>query len=370
MSLNPIKKLLIIAPTAPPEVCGVSDYAYQLAQELTKVYSKVAIGVERLPAVAANTGAIDVASWQHLLACTTSAQPTDVLLNYTPISYARTGLPLKMLVALRRFTQRNPSNRLFIFFHETWNGSRDLPLRQLVRQQVVRLAMQRIGGLANGVAVVNAEQQNKLQRLLLRDNVRLNAVGSNILPASRDAGLVSSRKAGSWLVFGLPHTRLWAIEAHLPLLKAMHAQRKLTHIYAIGPIDKVYAGKEKALIDKALGLDVLVQLGALEPAEVSAQMLGAEAALIGLNADGLKKSGTFAALAAHAVPIICEVDVQLDQPPGAAFLQPAEVLANPLLLGSAEAERRRRQLHEWFWTTRSWEAIGQSMQDWLGVNAH
>jgi hypothetical protein len=70
-------------------------------------------------------------------------------------------------------------------------------------------------------------------------------------------------------------------------------------------------------------------------------------------------------LAAHAVPIICEVDTQLDYPPGAALFQPNEVLANPGLLTSAEGERRRRQLHHWFWTTRSWEAIGQSLHTWL-----
>jgi hypothetical protein len=364
MNMLPNKNLIIIAPTAPPDICGVSDYAYQMAKELRKAYQSIAIGVEREPAEAPATDGIKVQPWPQLLDAD-SSQATDIFLNYTPTSYARTGWPLGLLRALQRFTQAHPQNRLFVFFHETWNGSRQLRFKQLVQQQVIRLAMRRIGRLSSGVAVVNAEQQQKLRHLLLRDNVRLNAVGSNILPPTREAGLLSERQPGSWLVFGLPHTRLWALEAHLPLLKAAHSKGQLRHLYAVGPTDTAFARQEKDLISKALGEEVLVQLGALGPAEVSAQMLNAEAALVGLNANGLKKSGTFAALAAHAVPIICEVDTQLDQPPGPAFLQPTEVLTNPALLTGPESERRRRLLHQWFWDNRSWEAIGHSLQDWL-----
>jgi len=358
------KNLIIIAPTAPPAICGVSDYAYQMAKELRKTYDSITIGVEHEPAEAPTTDGIGVKPWRQLLGAA-AGPATDVFLNYTPTSYARTGWPLGMLQALRRFRKAHPQNRLFVFFHETWNGSHDLRPVQLVQQQVIRLAMRRIGRLADGVAVVNAEQQQKLMRLLPRDNVRLNAVGSNILPSTREAGLLSERQPGNWLVFGLPHTRLWAIEAHLAVLKTAHAQGRLRRIYAVGPTDSVFARQEKELVRANLGEDVLVQLGALGPAEVSERMLNAEAALVGLNANGLKKSGTFAALAAHAVPIICEVDTQLDQPPGLAFLQPAEVLANPNLLTEPESERRRRLLHQWFWDNRSWEAIGQSLQAWL-----
>ncbi len=358
-------RLLIITPTAPPEVCGVSDYAYQTAQELAKFYDTVTIGVERMPSTSESGGNIKIARWQQLLAqATINSESYDVLLNYTPNSYAKTGLPVNLLLALRRFAKAK-HKRVFVFFHETWNGSPNQPLHHALRSKITRWTMHRIGKLAGGVAVVNAEQQHKLKQLLQRDDIWLNAIGSNILPSSPEVGLKSARKSGSWLVFGLSHTRLWAIEAHLPLLQAMYKQGVLHCIYSIGPVNTTYACQESELIASHLGPNVLVQLGSLEPAEVSKQMLKAEAALVGLNIDGLKKSGTFAALAAHAVPIICEVDATLDQPPGAAFLHPAEVLADPTLVSNSEGERRRRQMHAWFWSTRSWDTIGKAMKIWL-----
>ena len=359
------QRLLIIAPTAPPEVCGVSDYAYRTAQELTNFYPTVTLGVERLPATPA-VGPLAVGLWTKLLAQAAAApQASDVLLNYTPTSYAWSGIPADLMRALRRFIQARPDNRLFVFFHETWNGSPNQRPHHALRSRATRWAMHRIGRLAEGVAVVNAEQQQKLRLLLGRDSIGLNAVGSNILPPTPDAGLTSTRQPGTWLVFGLPHTRFWALRAHLDTLRALHERGVLRQIHAIGPVDTTYARQELALISKALGPGVLVQLGALAPAEVSVQLLGAEAALVGLNADGLKKSGTFAALAAHAVPVICKVNPALAQPPGAALLQPAEVLADPLLVTNAEGERRRQQLHAWFWANRSWEAIGQALHYWL-----
>lgn len=359
------KTLIIISPTAPPEVCGVSDYAYKIGQELIKRYDSVTIGADRMPEITSQANELPIAHWQVLLEKATAASGTDVLLNYTPTSFARTGLPIKLLKSLRRFTQGNSRNRLFVFFHETWNDSRELRIHQQLQQRIVRSAMSRIDQLAVGVAVVNAEQQRKIEELSLRTNVRLNPVGSNVVPAHHEAGLLSKRQPGEWLVFGLPHTRLWSIEAHLPFLKTMHNKGLLHHIRAVGPTDTKFARQEKDLVDKEVGPGVLIQLGALEPAEISRELLQAEAALVGLNANGLKKSGTFAALAAHAVPIICEVDKQLDSPPGETLLQPSEVLANPGLLTNDEGDRRRRQLHNWFWSTRSWEAIGQSLHAWL-----
>lgn len=360
------KTLIVISPTAPPEVCGVSDYAYKVGQELGKQYTTVVMGADRLPATPFANHELPLAHWHELLQQAAAAPlGTDVFLNYTPTSFARTGLPIGLLKALRHFKQGRPDNRLFVFFHETWNDSRDLRLYQQVQQRIVRSAMSRIGQLATGVAVVNGEQQQKIAQLLQRTNVRVHPIGSNIVPTHPEAGFLSERQPGEWIVFGLSHTRLWSLEAHLPLLKAMHEQGRLHHIRSVGPVDTKFARQEKELIFTAIGPGILVQLGALEPDEISKQLLRAEAALVGLNANGLKKSGTFAAMAAHAVPVICEADKDLDYPPGMALFQPSEVLADPSVLTSVAGESRRRQLHAWFWATRSWEAIGQSLHTWL-----
>ncbi|MBC6610309.1 hypothetical protein H8B15_05225 [Hymenobacter sp. BT507] len=365
MPAAPNQHLLIISPTAPPEVCGVSDYALQTATALQGLYSTIQLGVERLPKSPATTGGFRVTPWKQLLAQTGPQGSYDVLLNYTPTSYTWSGLAVSLLNALQRFKKAHPSNQVFTFFHETWNGSSELRPHHALQARLTKWSMQQIGELSRGVSVVNAEQQRKLELLLHRDNIHMNVIGSNILPAYPEAGLHSSRQPGVWLIFGLAHTRLWTLQAHLPLLQDMAARGVLRQLRAIGPTDTTYAQQELELGRTTLGADIFTQVGALKPEEVSEEMLHAEAALVGLNVDGLRKSGTFAALAAHAVPIICSVDPTLDEPPGHVFFQPEEVQAQPDILRSTLGEKRRQQLHTWFWQTRSWEAIGRSMRAWM-----
>lgn len=208
-------------------------------------------------------------------------------------------------------------------------------------------------------------QQQRLKVLLDSDRVRLNPIGSNILPDNKDDGLTSQRRVGEWVVFGLAHTRLWTLQAHIALLQHLHSKGQLIHIISVGPTDNAYAEQEATLISSQVGPGVLIQAGVLEPSDVSQQFLQAEAALVGQDADSLRKSSSFAALAAHAVPIICDVPDSLSEPPGGALFRPAEVRENVGLIRNEEGQRRSRAMHTWFWSTRSWDAIGQNMQDWL-----
>lgn len=367
MNVPPHRQLLIIAPTAPPEVCGVSDFAYQTAQALASFYSTVSVGVARLPTPNEDVPhSIQIEYWQQALARISAEMRTyDVLLNYTPSSYSWVGWPVGLITALCRFKKGAPGNRIFVFVHELWNSSRYLRPHHLIQNQLARWSILQIGQLASSISVVTEGQKRMLEKLLGSVNIRLGPIGANILPADKDAGLTSLRQAGVWVVFGLPHTRLWTLQTFLPLLKALHAKGLLREIQALGPADNSYAWQEAALAASELGPGVLVQKGMLRPVEITTHLLGAEAALVRQDADSLRKSGTFAALAAHAVPVVCEAPLSLLMPPGKGLFRPAEIQNDLHLFYSDEGKHRRQRLHTWFWSTRSWEAIGLDLRTWM-----
>jgi hypothetical protein len=359
------KNLLIIAPTAPPEVCGASDQAYLMGQSLSD-YFNPQIGTQRVPLNGKGFNyAIPVDRWKTLLPkATKSVKPSVVMLIYTPTSYAITGLPYQMIKELRAFKAANKENKLFVFIHETWSGDPKLKYHHALRNNLVRWSTTQIDKIADGISVCTEEQKERIEKVLT-NQIGLAPIGANILPADKKAGLHSKRIAGEWLLFGLAHTRVWTLEAHLEALKVLYAKGILKKIISLGPIDNDYAAKEAQLVTEHLGPDVLVQRGAVKPEEVSATMLTVEAALLGQNPVSLKKSSTFMAMAAHNVPIICTVPETMKEPPAAGFFSSAEIIADPSILTSEKGAGKKSQLYDWFWQTRSWEAIGLSISEWI-----
>ncbi|MCX6216342.1 hypothetical protein [Spirosoma sp.] len=362
------RQLIVISPTAPPGICGVSDYSFLTTQKIAQFYESVGIGVADMPKLSneATFKALKVSHWQQILQEASSRSgPTDVLIHYTPTAYAQSGLSIRLIKALSRFKKANGENRLFIFFHELWSNSFQMRFHQIARNQLAKWSSHQLGELADGISVVTTGQKKDLEAVLGHTRVRLGLVGANIVPIDKDAGFRSQRQAGLWALFGLAHTRLWALQAHLPMIKRLHQTGYLHHIQAIGPADNAYGQQEAAFAQAHFGKGFLRQLGALSAEGVSAHLLEVEAAVVKQDADSLYKSGSFAALAAHGVAVICHAPTTLVNPPGGGLFQPAEVAANPGLLSSEEGNLRRTVLHDWFLSSRSWEAIGEDISRWM-----
>lgn len=361
-------KIVVIAKSAPPSVCGMSDYSYNVALSLNKFYKVVEVGVAELPQASneAKQNELTVKPWREtLLQNNRDNNAYHILLNYTPTSYSKLGYPAHLIRELKKFKSQNSDNRLFVHFHESWSGNPNLKLHHAIRDKLIKKAMYKIASMADGIAVFTKEQKEKLKTSFGFSDIHFNLIGSSILPEFKDQGLTSKRQNGEWIVFGLPHNRLWAIEANLQLLKIIFSNGKLKHLITIGPIDNNFSQKEVSLCEEHFGKGVLVQLGALDAQQVSLQFLKAQGAVLGQNYDSLHKSSSFAALAAHAVPVVCNVPITLSDPPATAIFRSDEIINNVDIISNPEGESKSRQLHSWFWTTRSWDVIGEDIYKWM-----
>jgi len=365
MSYYKQDKLIIIAPTAPPAVCGVSDYAWQVAVALTgKKYGSVELGVQNWQPAMRN-GMISVSPWKTAINEAISKKtPTDILFNYTPRSFSKIALPLKLLWSFKKFLKANKLNRLFVIFHETWSEGPNPKIHHLIMSAFSKWVSYRLGNLASGLLALTEEQGRKLNKVLPLIPVRIGFVGANISPYPFDAGLHTKRKEGIWVVFGLSHTRLWTLKKYSALIQHLIQTGKMKQLRIIGPVDDAYGLRETMYIKESLFERRLIQLGTLKQEEVSCELLSASGGLVGQSADSLKKSGSFAAMAAHAVPVVCDVAEALKEPSGRFLFRPQE-LFDDFRIFENECVDRSRKLHEWYWTTRSWDAIGKDLLSWM-----
>jgi hypothetical protein len=364
MKNYPESKLIIISLSIPPEVCGVSDYAFHVAKAMQKNYDVVEVAYDRLPAgnLAAANDFIKVGFWKDLLL--NAGADTTVLLNYTPRGYHNLAIPMKLILALRRFRMEEQKHRLYIIFHETWNGSKNLKFHHRVLDKFAIWSAKSLGNIASGIAVITSEQKRKVGSVLQDQKVKILNVGANIFPANFNEGLISVRESGLWVVFGLPHTRLQTLKTHHRIISVLIESKLIHVIKSIGPSDGNLGKEEFLYAEETFGKNILQQTGSLSVSAVSDLLVRAQGALIGQTADSLRKSGSFAAVAAHATPVICDVPATLLDPPGLSMFRPEELEADPAIF-EIEKAKRSKQLHDWYWNTRSWDAIASDLLIWM-----
>jgi hypothetical protein len=364
MSNNPESKLIIISLSIPPEVCGVSDYAFHVAKAMQKNYDVVEVAYDRLPAdnLTTTRDFIKVGFWKDLLL--NAGVHTTVLLNYTPRGYDNLAIPMKLILALRRFRMEEQKHRLFIIFHETWNGSKNLKFHHRVLDKFAIWSAQSLGKIANGIAVITVEQKRKVGAVLANQNVKILNVGANIFPADLNEGLISVRESGLWVIFGLPHTRLQTLKTYHRIINILIKSKLIHVIMSIGPSGGNLGKEELMYAEETFGKNRLQQTGSLSVGKVSDLLVRAQGALIGQTADSLRKSGSFAAVAAHATPVMCDVPATLLDPPGLSMFRPEELEADPAIF-ELEKAKRSKELHNWYWNTRSWDAIASDLRNWM-----
>jgi hypothetical protein len=365
MNQNSPNKLIVIAPTIYPEICGVSDYALNLCLSLkTNLYDLVELGLERYHENG-ETQLTKIESWEVLLkSAIKNKEGVHVILNYTPRSYSRFGYSPKLIRYLKQLNSVNPDNKIFIIFHEVWNDDSKLQLHHRILGKSSKLFAKRLGNISSGVIAMTEDQKLCIHGLLPDIPIDSGLVGANILPHKKEGGLLATRESGVWCIFGLSHTRLWTLQKHKDFILKMAALGSLKEIRLIGPFNDHNGTLELEYIHTHFENIEIKQLGSLSAEEINRELLRTSAGLIGQTGDSIKKSGTFAALAAYGVPLICDVPGNLIDLPFESFFNTNE-LKQDYTIFDKEKVQRSKKLHSWFWETRSWDVIGKRIFDFI-----
>ena len=313
-----MSSLVHIAPQLPPAIDGVGDYCANLWRHWPENDPDWIFLVTRgAQETAATWGSVDVRDFEcnaaSLVAGLEGSGSDRVLLHYVGYAYQPKGIPLWLPGALEQWKRRDSGRRLVIMFHEMY--ARSSPLRSpfwvapFARQIIRRLVAVSDGWVTSC---------NRYFRQLTTEfgaqpsDGRIIPIGSNIP--------LSSPLAPKWLgnsgmtpkfrfvLFGLAKTRLWALEKHSRLLRALAATGMVEHVTLLGKRPQPADERTWERFANGMGGNVSWRKRFdLASDEVSQQLGEHDFGLLANEPDILTKSGVFAALATHGViPIVAD----------------------------------------------------------------
>lgn len=365
------KNLVVISPNTPPQICGVGDYAYRLSKEFykNKIYTEVTIATDNMNNITENSGKFDIKHWSKILPQILAHRETsyDILINYTPKGFSKIGYPISFIRFLKGLTKLESDIKIFILFHETWNGdTSNFRIHHKVINWFSKKGCFELIDLCFKVGVVTLDQKNTFEKEGVKRRVELLPVGSNIIPASEAEVFNSERNFSVWVVFGMSHTRLWALEKNKDLIQWLESSGYIQELITIGPKDDSSGKQELDFLKGILPQYKIKQLGKLEPEIISKELLIAGAAFVGQNSDeGLLKSGSFLALAAHGVAIVYDYSQNLKNPPKEGIFKKYDIMNSSNVVDYLSKNKKQKHLYDWFIKNKSWGSISRVILNWM-----
>ena len=324
--------LVHLVPALPPSINGIADYCYKLWQHWpmpqpqwhclsphvslqNRAHWPEVEMTEFVPNEQGLLKKLNSLNWQY--AAQNQEIQKCVVLHYVSFGYHPKGCPLWLPRALKTWKRQN-AGRVVVMFHELY--ARGTPrqsafyLSPLARGIMVDLIRLSDGWVTSCAAA---------EKILLREahacanQGRVLPIGSAIEPASdvvfqsfrpllQDTGLKIA-------VFGLPRTRLSALERHKRLLEALRASNNIESLHLIGKAPDAAIENATAKLLKSLALTHLVQSHYdLAPEKISAILQHQDLGLVVNTPDLLTKSSVYAALCAHELIVICAPDSSKD----------------------------------------------------------
>ena len=377
-----------IIPQLPPAIDGVGDYCWNLWKHWLEPELDwgflVARGAEdtraMFPEAPVNTFGLNAASLTEALergSCRTA------VLHYVGYAYQPKGIPVWLPRALRDWrygaAAHKPSlltgRRLVVMFHEMY--ARSSPLRSPF--WVAPVARRIIRDLARISDTWVTSCERYFGQLSGEFGAQPNAgriipIPSNI-PAPFKIDWPPSRGKLRIVVFGLAKTRIWALERHSKLLRALHQADLIEHV--------TLAGQEPLPEDERMWRHLAARIGSnvewrtrfnLLAEDISAELVQHDVGLLANEPDVLTKSGVFAALAAHGVVPIVSTPAREPLP---ERFRPS-VLANDddrnieqlvqLLREPSALNQRREHVRALAARELGWPGIARSWSEVLRVN--
>lgn len=302
--------LVQIAAQLPPAMDGVGDYAWLLWKHWPEANTHfkfvVLHGAERTRAKeAADLTAIQPKAHALRDALERSGAQT-VLLHYVGYAYQPKGMPLWLPPALEQWRSEGRARHLVTMFHEMYATSSPLRSPYWVKP-FARRVMQRLVNTSDAWVTSCSRYFDWLVNEFHAPGERgaLLPIAANVPTAPEaDEERLWPLEFGRRLrvvVFGLPRTRLDAVERHAGLLHAMVHAGLVESILLLGKGDfsRRYARRANAVQERIGG--VWRSECDLPASQVAEALAECDVGLVANEAGTLTKSGVFAALASNAV---------------------------------------------------------------------
>lgn len=361
------RRIHLIAPSAPPRICGVGDHSFLLGQALarripTRIHCGQVDPAPRLPGLDV-VGDFDSRFPWTLGAAVRSDdfRPGDaVFFQYTNFAYGRYGFNPWLAPALRRLRSRGL--QVATMFHETYMPPIGFKIRLMGAWQRVFF---RAVGRASDVCFFSIEPwAEKYASWFPQAKVRTLKVGANI-PLADTSRVIERKRLGlgdeetALVVFGGTHpSRLfeWIVDASAAL-RAAGMPHRVIHI-----------GPDREEVARRLEGAPLLELGTLEPDDVSRALLTADIFLSPISDGASSRRGSLLAGLEHGLCCLTTAGDSTDRlfheqaDRGVVFARDREDFSRLAVVLARDPERRRlhgRQAAEFYRENFAWESIAE-----------
>lgn len=361
-------RIHLIAPSAPPKICGVGDHSFLLGQALAKRRSTtIHCGqVDPAPQFSALDVVADFDSrfpWTlGRAARSDSFRAGDVVFfQYTNFAYGRYGFNPWLAPALRTFRRRGL--KVATMFHETYMPAVGIKIRMMGAWQ---RSFFRAVGKASDVCFFSIEPWAvKYAQWFPDAKVRTLKVGSNIprVDTSRErerARLGIADDETVLLVFGGTHpSRLfeWIVDASNSLT-AVGIRHRVVHV-----------GPDREEVARRLEGAPLLELGILDPEEVSRALRTADIFLSPISDGASSRRGSLLAGLHHGLCCLTTTGDSTDQlfhdqdGKGVVYAKDRQDFSKLVRELSGDPARRRsheEQAERFYEANFSWESIAEN----------
>ena len=353
-----------IEPRLPPAVCGTSGFGWQLSQhwpDATKKFTHLTVdGAEASRRHFGRQEIFETGQGASRLFARLQEHPgAGVIVHYASRGFHRYGIPIWLARGLGQWRRANAASRMLVFFHEV---PQPLPLltRHGILERINRAIIRRLCGHADEIVTNTPEHSGRLAEISGRSGIPWMWIPSNI-PTPQNAADAAVRRAGDFVIFGLPFTQMLTVRAFAVEMKAWRGAGLIERLHLIGPADAKFSPQTDALLAEFLPGDAIVRHGALESAAVSRILREAGFCLTQSNAENASKSGTFTAFAAHGCAVVAKVGGDISQAPFSHLIQPGELPELVRQPDGTEIARRSRALAAWYAKSVDWPVLAEKV---------
>jgi hypothetical protein len=308
-----VTEITHITPHFFPQIDGLGDYARLLGEELRRSHgmeSRVVVGDPEWKEGGSGTSSQDVRavpsrSPEALLALL--GDPPTVVLHYVGYGYHVRGVPFWITKAMRRWKEVDSNRKLIVVFHELWASGppwkSEFYLGFIQRRLVAELHRMCDAALTSTPLMVRRLEAIHPGKTIFQP------IPSNLPTLPLDQRVLHHKGPAKVIVFGQEASRLLSIQAHAPLLRALHQEGLLAEIRVVGK--GVEAGgtpsADVRLLRTFLPREIISAASNVSPAQGTA-LLGLSDLFLSYypSAFVCKSGALMAALGCGCVPILPE----------------------------------------------------------------